>query len=114
LTEWKKAEYSFLKDVWSTPLQQSLKHLNTAYQRFFKKKSGYPTYKNRFSTQSASYTKNGFTFNFSDLNNPILSLHKIGKLKVKWSLKINQIPKTATITKYRDGTYGIFGNSPQI
>ena len=38
-------EFSFLKEVNSISLQQSVMHLNTAYSKFLTKKSGYPTRK---------------------------------------------------------------------
>ena len=37
-----KIERSFLKEVDSVALQQSLRHLDIAFDRFFKKGSGYP------------------------------------------------------------------------
>ena len=43
LTQWKQEEeLSFLKDVSSIPLQQCLRHLQTAFTNFFEKKSGLP------------------------------------------------------------------------
>ena len=43
-----KKEHSFLRDVDSIALQQSLRHLDTAFQNFFRNKEfGYPKYKSR-------------------------------------------------------------------
>ncbi|MBB5805827.1 putative transposase [Saccharothrix ecbatanensis] len=43
LTEWKKTDgLSFLNEVSSVPLQQSLRHLQTAFAAFWEKRSRYP------------------------------------------------------------------------
>ena len=48
LTQWKKEEgYRWLREVSSVPLQQTLRHLGTAFQRFFEKKAGHPRFKSR-------------------------------------------------------------------
>jgi putative transposase len=48
LTKWKRdPETTWLKEVSSVPLQQALRHLNTAYQNFFDKRSAYPRFKAR-------------------------------------------------------------------
>jgi len=51
----KKKELPRLKDCYSQALQQSLKNLDTAFQRFFKKKSKYPNFKKKSNTQSIRY-----------------------------------------------------------
>lgn len=48
LTELKKREeYAWLKESGSQSLQMALRHLDNAYDRFFKKNSGYPKYKSK-------------------------------------------------------------------
>ena len=48
LTEWKKdPETSWLAQVHSQVLQQSLKDLDRAYNNFFEKRSGFPRFKKR-------------------------------------------------------------------
>lgn len=51
LTELKKGN-EWLKDANSQSLQQTLKDLDTAYNRFFKKQSGFPNFKSRRNNQS--------------------------------------------------------------
>jgi putative transposase len=51
LTELKK-ENEWLKDANSQSLQQTLKDLDTAYNRFFKKQSGFPNFKSKKNNQS--------------------------------------------------------------
>jgi putative transposase len=62
LTELKK-EFVWLKEVDSTSLQQSLKFLDDAYKRFFKKQNDFPRFKSR--------------------RNPVQSYKTVGKMKVE-------------------------------
>jgi putative transposase len=45
-------ETKFLKDASAQSLQATLKHLETAYKRFFAKKAGFPRYKKKHKNQS--------------------------------------------------------------
>src|SRR3972149_5884678 len=48
LTAWKKTEeLAFLNEVSSVPLQQALRHLQTAYTNFFQKRARYPSFKKK-------------------------------------------------------------------
>lgn len=49
MAEMKKTEaYAFLREVDSVALQQSLRHLDTAFQNFFKQpKTGFPKFKSK-------------------------------------------------------------------
>ena len=47
-----KKEKEWLKEADSSALQQSLRHLDNAYQNFFSKRAGYPKFKRRRSDQS--------------------------------------------------------------
>ena len=54
LTKWKQTEeLSFLYEISGPSLQQSIRHLDSAYKNFFKK-GGYPKFKNKRSKQSYS------------------------------------------------------------
>ena len=97
-----KREKEFLNDVSCVPLQQSLRHLQTAYQRFFKKQSGFPTFKSRDNRQSCEFTERAFTY-----KNGQLSLSKIGKLDVVWSMPLASKPTTVTVIKEPSGKYFI-------
>ena len=63
LTAWKKTEeLAFLTEVSSVPLQQALRHLQTAFANFFAKRAKYPRFKSRKrSRASAEYTRSAFT-----------------------------------------------------
>ena len=55
-----KKEHPWLADASSVPIQQSLRHLDTAFKNFFEGRAKYPTFKKRRNTQSANYASNAF------------------------------------------------------
>src|ERR1700677_2896888 len=58
LTQWKKeAALSWLGEVSCVPLQQCLRHLQTAYSNFFAKRAAYPRFKSKRGRQSAEFTR---------------------------------------------------------
>ncbi|MGW4458908.1 RNA-guided endonuclease InsQ/TnpB family protein, partial [Streptomyces albidoflavus] len=60
LTAWKKTEeLAYLNEVSSVPLQQALRHLQTAFTHFFGRRAKYPRFKSR---KSAEYTTSAFRF----------------------------------------------------
>src|SRR5437588_5312654 len=68
LTALKKEEgTTWLKEVSSVPLQQALRHLDTAYTNFFEGRADYPTFKKKHQAQSATYTDNAFTLKHGQL-----------------------------------------------
>jgi putative transposase len=106
LTKWKKDEATkWLNEVSSVPTQQSLRHLNNAFVRFFNKEGGYPSFKKRRHSQSAEYTNSAFKFARPDPAKPNLKLSGLGFLKVVWSRKFASKPTTVTITKEPSGRY---------
>ena len=61
LTEWKKLEdLEFLNKVSCVPLQQCLRHLQTAFTNFWAKRSKYPNFKKKRNGGSAEFTKSAF------------------------------------------------------
>lgn len=63
LTGWKKEEsLHFLNEVSSVPLQQALRHLQTAFGNFWEKRTAYPTFKKKRGGGSATYTRSAFRF----------------------------------------------------
>ncbi|MDY3049497.1 MAG: RNA-guided endonuclease TnpB family protein [Rothia sp. (in: high G+C Gram-positive bacteria)] len=62
LTGWKKEpELAFLNEVSAVPLQQALRHLQTAFSNFFEGRARYPKRKTRRNSKlAATYTKAGF------------------------------------------------------
>lgn len=99
LTEWKKQpELSFLNDVSCVPLQQALRHLQTAYTNFFKKWSSCPAFKRKGHGGSAEFTRSAFRW---DAAVQTLTLAKMDKpLDIRWSrpLPPNVTPTTVTVS----------------
>ncbi len=61
LTLWKKEpETEWLSEVSNVALQQSINNLEAAYQNFFAKRSGYPSFKKKSSGGSCRFTADGF------------------------------------------------------
>src|SRR6266571_3668159 len=63
LTALKREEGTvWLREVSSVPLQQALRHLDSAYTNFFEGRAEYPTFKKKHHEQSATYTDNAFVY----------------------------------------------------
>lgn len=92
LTALKKLpELAWLNEVSSVPLQQSLRHLQTAFGNFFAKRAAYPSFKSRHDRQAAEYTTSAFKW-----DGKALRLAKMDEaLPVRFS---RTIPKAATVT----------------
>ncbi|MFD5818891.1 RNA-guided endonuclease InsQ/TnpB family protein [Streptomyces sp. NPDC127038] len=100
LTRWKRTEeLAFLAEVSSVPLQQALRHLQTAFNNFFAKRTGYPRYKSRKRSRvSASYTRSAFTW-----REGTLTLAKTaGPLDIHWSRPLPPGAEPTTVTVSRD------------
>jgi putative transposase len=103
LTAQKKTDaFKYLNEVSSVPLQQSLRHLQTAYSNFFSKRSKFPRFKSKHGKQSAEFTTSGFKWDAANRN---LTISKVGRLHVKWSRGFTSEPTTVTITKDCAGRY---------
>ncbi|MEV6019584.1 MULTISPECIES: RNA-guided endonuclease TnpB family protein [unclassified Streptomyces] len=100
LTRWKRTEeLAFLTEVSSVPLQQALRHLQTAFNNFFAKRTGYPRYKSRKKSRaSAEYTRSAFTWREGKL-----TLAKTaGSLDIHWSRPLPPGAEPTTVTVSRD------------
>ncbi|GDY55998.1 transposase [Streptomyces violaceusniger] len=105
LTAWKKTEeLAFLNDVSSVPLQQALRHLQTAFTAFFAKQSKYPRFKSRKkSRKSAEYTSSAFRFRDGKL-----TLAKMDQpLDIVWSRPLPEgaLPSTVTVSQDAAGRW---------
>jgi putative transposase len=92
LTKLKKdTEHLWLNEVSSVPIQQSLRHLQTAFANFFAKRAKYPTFKSRHDKQAAEYTTSAFKW-----DGKALKLAKMDtSLAIRWS---RTLPKAAVVT----------------
>lgn len=97
LTEWKKLpELSFLNEVSSVPLQQALRHLQMAYNNFFKKFASYPTFKRKGNGGSAEFTRSAFRW---DAEAKRLTLAKMDQpLDIHWSRSLPSGVEPSTVT----------------
>lgn len=87
----KNPEYLWLNEISSVPIQQTLRHLQTAFGNFFSKRSKYPQFKSKHHKQSATYASTAFKYEKGQLH-----IAKMSKpLKIKWS---KTLPKAAVIT----------------
>ncbi|MDX3245442.1 RNA-guided endonuclease TnpB family protein [Streptomyces sp. ME18-1-4] len=100
LTAWKKTEeLAFLNEVSSVPLQQCLRHLQTAFTNFFGKRAKYPRFKSKKkSRKSAEYTTSGFRFRDGKL-----TLAKMTSwLDIVWHRPLPEGAKPSTVTVSQD------------
>ncbi len=99
----KEPEFAWLNEVSSVPVQQSLRHLQTAFTNFFAKRARYPTFKSKHDKQAAEYTNSAFKW-----DGKTLKLAKmVDPLSINFSRTIPKTAKltTATVTKDAAGQY---------
>jgi putative transposase len=102
LTAWKRTEeLAYLNDVSSVPLQQALRHLQTAFTRFFAKRANYPRFKSKKkSRRSAEYTTSAFRFADGKL-----TLAKMTEpLDIVWSRPLPEGARPSTVTVSQDAS----------
>ncbi|NER00792.1 MAG: IS200/IS605 family element transposase accessory protein TnpB [Cyanothece sp. SIO2G6] len=111
ITQAKQSEQrSWLSGVSNIPLQQSVRDLGSALSEFFKSlkgerqgaRVGFPRFKKRHDTQSARFTRGGFS-----LHGEKLYLAKIGDLKVMWSRPLPSEPSSVTVLRNKVGQYHV-------
>ncbi len=97
-----KRDLLWLKEVASTPLQQSLKDLDQAYKNFFNSCTGKrkgikvkpPKFKSRKSKQTARFVGANY-----QINPDKIYLTKVGKIKIVWSRPLANQPTSVTIIR---------------
>ncbi|MBV6304886.1 IS200/IS605 family element transposase accessory protein TnpB [Candidimonas humi] len=94
----KQPEYAWLNEVSSVPVQQALRHLQTAFANFFAKRARYPQFKRKDGKQSAEYTTSAFKW-----DGQLLKLAKMAEpLAIRWSRQIPKAAKVTTVTVSKD------------
>jgi putative transposase len=95
LTEWKKQDnLQFLNEVSCVPLQQGLRHLQTAFTHFFAKRAKYPNFKKKRKGGSAEFTKSAFKWKDGKL-----FLAKCSEpLNIRWSRPLPDGVEPSTVT----------------
>jgi putative transposase len=96
LTQWKKqADLDFLNEVSSVPLQQGLRHLQTAFNNFWAGRAKYPNFKKKHHGGSAEFTKSAFRWK----DGKVFLAKCSEPLAIVWSreLPIGAEPSTITV-----------------
>jgi putative transposase len=106
LTEGQKTEeLDFLSEVSCVPLQQCLRHLQTAYTNFFDGRAKYPSFKKKRNGGSAEFTKSAFKFRDGQVY-----LAKCAQaLPIRWSrtLPDGATPSTITVKLSPSGRWSV-------
>ncbi|WP_071886753.1 RNA-guided endonuclease InsQ/TnpB family protein [[Enterobacter] lignolyticus] len=97
----KEPEFSWLNDVSSVPLQQSLRHQQTAFKNYFEGRTAYPTFKSKRCKQAAEFTARAFKYR----NGQLFVAKSKTPLNVRWSRKLPSVPSTITISRDAAGRY---------
>lgn len=101
----KQPDYIWLNEVAAVPLQQSLRHLQSAYKNFYSKSFRYPQFKKKNHKQSIEYTRSGFKYSDGCL---FLAKHK-QPLDIKFSRSLPKglKPTSVTVSCDSSGRYHI-------
>ena len=106
LTLWKKQEdLDFLTQVSSVPLQQGLRHLQTAFTNFFCGRAKYPNFRKKRNGGSAEFTKSAFKWKDGQVY-----LAKCAEpLPIRWSRQLPQncVPSTITVKLNPSGRWSV-------
>lgn len=94
----KQPETAWLNEVSSVPLQQALRHLDSAFRNFFEGRGEYPKFHKKRGEQSATYAATAFKW-----DGKLLTLAKMDKpLAIRWSRPLPQGCKPTTVTVTKD------------
>ncbi len=97
----KEGGLDFLNEVSSIPLQQCLRHQQQAFSNFFAGRTSYPSFKKKSSSQSAQFSKSGFSF----VDGQMRLAKQKDPLKIKWSNSPPCDPTSITISMDCSGRY---------
>ena len=95
----RQLEWTFLNEVSSVPLQQTLRHQYKAFSAFFAKRARYPRFKSRHGRQSATFTRSAFA-----IRSGVLRLAKMSEpLRFVWTWPTVDVttvdPTSVTVTR---------------
>jgi putative transposase len=100
-----KNEFEWLREVDKFSLTNSIYNLDSAYQKFFKEKTGYPKFKSKNDNRQ-SYTTNWTSNNIRvDFDNNKIRLPKLDWVNAKVHRQFQGQIKSATISKTPRGKY---------
>ena len=100
LTGWKRdPETAWLGEVSHVALQQSLRHLQSAFDSFWRKQNKYPRFKKKGKTRdSATYMNNGFSYR----GGRIKLAKQAEPLDIRWSRPLPEGADPSRVTVSRD------------
>ncbi len=102
----KEDDYSFLKEVDSVALQQSLRDLDKAYRQFFRTKKGYPRFKSKRNPVRNYRTQNVNNSICVTLDGRHIKLPKLGYVKARVSYDLSSAKiNNATVEMLPSGKY---------
>ena len=104
LAAYLKREHAWLKEADSIALQQSLRHLDRAYDNFFKKRGGYPKFKSKRYKQS--YRTMNINASIS-IDGDSMTLPKAGRVKIVNTRDFDGRIISATVSRTSSGRYYI-------
>lgn len=114
-TQYLKFEYPFLQEVDSIIIRTSLFNLEDSYKRFFNKQGSYPKFKSKYIKNSyntsavyGTYKNNNYCNIEIDLENRIIKLPKLKKMKIRGyrnTKSINGRILNATVSKEPNEKY---------
>ena len=98
-----KAEWPWLSEVSSVPIQQALRHLEAGYARFFRGLGRKPRFKSRHGHQSISLMKTAFRW-----REGCLWIAKAAQpLAIRWSRPLPGLPTSVTISRDPAGRWHV-------
>ena len=97
----KEPEFAWLNDVSCVPLQQSLRHQQTAFTNFFAGRAAYPAFKSKRHKQAAELTASAFKYR----NGKLYMAKSKAPLDVRWSRELPSTPSTVTLSRDVAGRY---------
>ena len=97
----KEPEFAWLNDVSSVPLQQALRHQQTAFSNFFAGRARCPKFKSKRHKQAAELTASAFKYR----DGRLFMAKSKAPLDVRWSRPLPSVPSTVTISKDTAGRY---------
>ncbi|MCA1011481.1 IS200/IS605 family element RNA-guided endonuclease TnpB [Halobacillus halophilus] len=100
-----KREFLWLKEVDSTAIQTSIKHLSDAYKRFFKKQNQPPRFKSK-KNKVQSYTTKCTNGNIA-IQDRKIKLPKLGLVRFAKSREVKGRILSATVRRHPTGKYSV-------
>ncbi|CAI1057278.1 RNA-guided endonuclease InsQ/TnpB family protein [Serratia quinivorans] len=97
----KEPEYTWLNEVSCVPLQQSLRHQQSAFTNFFAGRAAYPAFKSKRHKQAAELTSSAFKYRDGNL---YMAKSK-APLNIRWSRELPSTPSTITLSRDAEGRF---------